>query len=76
MIGPVQDSLKGLKNKIVKYFMSPNSMPFLAAIKGELGSGKTIFALTLIEDLLKDEDFVEMTKSKNNTFCSSLNAET
>jgi hypothetical protein len=51
-------------------------MPFLAAIKGELGSGKTIFALTLIEDLLKDEDFAEMTKAKNNAFCSSLNAET
>lgn len=49
--------------------------PFLAAIRGEIGSGKTYFARSLIEDLNKISDF-QNSDGKMPVFTSSLNADT
>jgi len=48
----------------------------MAAIKGEIGSGKTLFARCLIDELCANDEFNDMMNSKNSIFCSSLNSET
>ena len=50
-------ALDALKQDIVQYFESPPEAPFLATIKGEIGSGKSVFALNLIDELLVTEQF-------------------
>lgn len=47
----------------------------LIQIKGEIGSGKTLFARQLIESLTGHADFKQMMRYKNQLFCSSLNPE-
>ena len=53
-----ESSLQNLKQEIIAFFeqSDPND-PFLATIKGELGSGKTVFALNLIEELSTSYEF-------------------
>ena len=53
-----ESSLQNLKQEIIAFFeqSDPND-PFLATIKGELGSGKTVFALNLIEELSNSYEF-------------------
>lgn len=64
-------------NEIIEYFSTPSEKPFLAALKGETGSGKTLFARFLIDELNSSEDFTDMIPSKQQSiFCSSLNSET
>ncbi len=48
----------------------------MAAVKGEVGQGKTLFARTLIDELRSNNDFKQLMRHKNFMFCSSLNAET
>jgi hypothetical protein len=48
----------------------------MAAVKGEVGQGKTLFARTLIDELRSNNDFKQLMRHKNFMFSSSLNAET
>lgn len=52
-------------------------LPFLAVVKGEVGSGKTLFALNLIEEFTSQEDFrlLQEKSGKVPIYSSSLNAE-
>lgn len=54
----------------------PNQ-PFLAVIKGETGSGKSLFALNLLEELANSSDFRMLgeRQGKLPVYTSSLNAE-
>lgn len=53
------------------------NQPFMAVIKGEIGSGKTLFALNLIEDIQASRDFrlLQEKQGKTPIYTSSLNAE-
>lgn len=50
----------------------------MAVIKGEIGAGKTLFALNLIEDIQASRDFrlLQEKQGKTPIYTSSLNAET
>ena len=51
--------LRDIKNELLEFFETPNPFsPFLLTIKGEVGSGKTVFTLNLIEELLKTDLFI------------------
>ncbi len=52
--------------------------PFLAVIKGEVGSGKTTFALNLVEEIQSSKDFkiLQGQQVKSFIYSSTLNAET
>jgi pantothenate kinase-related protein Tda10 len=50
-------ALNVLKDDIVSFFESEPDAPFLATVKGELGSGKSVFALNLIDELLVTDQF-------------------
>ena len=50
--------LDDLSEKLVDFAKRDDSnQPFLAVIKGEVGSGKTTFALSLIEEIQSSQDF-------------------
>ena len=53
-----EEILKDLKFEILDFFetVSPFA-PYLLTVKGEIGSGKTIFVLNLIEELVKSSLF-------------------
>ena len=65
-------------DEIVNYFESnaQQKKAFLTSIKGDTGSRKTLFARSVVENLIDHEDFCELTKPKESIFCSSLNSET
>jgi Cdc6-like AAA superfamily ATPase len=45
-------------------------------LKGETGSGKTLFARFLVDELLESDEFVDLVPPKQQAiFCSSLNSE-
>ena len=74
------ESIDNLKTQIRDYFRdidSTKKLSYLAAIRGEAGSGKTLFARNLIEQLVTpdDEDDEDLPSFKNTIFCSSLNSE-
>jgi pantothenate kinase-related protein Tda10 len=54
----------------------PNS-PFMAVIKGEAGSGKTLFALNLLDEIANSSEFrmLNERQGKLPIYSSSLNAE-
>ena len=51
--------------------------PFMAVVKGEVGSGKTLFALSLIDEITSSRDFRLLQEKQGKTwiYTSSLNAE-
>ena len=76
LVGPADSAVLDISIEIVDYFQQSNtSKPYLAAIKGEIGSGKTLFARCLIDELLVSDDFIDMMGGKMSIFCSSLNSE-
>lgn len=81
MVGSAKDLLPNLTEDIVDFFSQakPKS-PFLVALKGEIGSGKSLFARRLIEDLSNNKSFItlfdEKYENKTPIFCSSLNSDT
>ena len=53
-----ESHLSSLKQEIIYFFDQANSSePFLATVKGCIGSGKTVFALNLIDELLSSYEF-------------------
>lgn len=76
MVGSAMDTVTDLTSEIIDYFLTPQPKPYLASIKGEIGTGKTLFARCLIDQLCSNEDFCQMMSKPNNLFCSSLNSET
>lgn len=74
--GLAADVVKSLKSEITKYFNNFSQVPYMASIKGELGSGKTLFVKSLLAELYESEDLKRMMRPRNKFFCSSLNAET
>ena len=49
-----EEILKDVKNDILTFFEEYTAWsPYLLTIKGEIGSGKTIFVLNLIDELAK-----------------------
>ena len=76
LVGPADSAAMDLSIEIVDYFQLNNShKPYLAAIKGEIGSGKTLFARCLIDELMVSDEFIDMMGGKTSIFCSSLNSE-
>ena len=80
MIGPARPLLQGLTDDIVRYFHKEQcERPLLIALNGELGSGKSLFARCLVDQLSNQDEFVELLNEKAGgklpIFCSSLNAE-
>jgi tRNA A37 threonylcarbamoyladenosine biosynthesis protein TsaE len=70
------DTIRDLSNEIIEYFQNPKKQNcYMAAIKGDLGSGKTLFARFLIDELAQNDDFLELMSPKN-IIVSSLNSET
>ena len=52
MVGSAKDLMPKLTDDIVEFFSQPEAKtPFLIALKGEIGSGKSLFARRLIEEL-------------------------
>lgn len=50
LVGPGQIAVEDIGNEVIEYFQrNDTSKPYLASIKGELGSGKTLFARCLID---------------------------
>jgi len=50
MVGSAKDLMLNLVDDIVDFFTQPAAKtPLFIAVKGELGSGKSLFALRLIE---------------------------
>ena len=62
-----EEILKDVKFEILDFFetQSPFS-PYLLTVKGEIGSGKTIFILNLIEELIKSSLFSYYQTWSNN----------
>ena len=54
-----KETLSGLVADITEYFEEDNQRdwPYMAVIKGEIGSGKTTFARNLIDDLEGANEF-------------------
>jgi Cdc6-like AAA superfamily ATPase len=75
------EMMEGMVAEIVDYYSeeSYENCPYLAVIKGEIGSGKTAFARQLIDELHSTNDFVPYlrhNKEKLPIFTSTVNAET
>ena len=73
--------MEGMVAEIAEYYSddSLENCPYLAVIKGEIGSGKTAFARQLIDELHSTNDFVpylRRNKEKLPIFTSTVNAET
>ena len=50
--------LNDLKAEIIEYFRTYNPLsPYLLTIKGQIGQGKTVFMLNLIDELRKSDSF-------------------
>ena len=83
MTGTAQHLMEGMAKDIINYFQDEASeIPLLFAIQGELGSGKSLFARCLIENLSVEEKFVDLIPGLDDEeeprmpiFCSSLNSE-
>ena len=78
-----QEMLQDLRDDIVNYYTADETdqpdFPYLAIIKGEIGSGKTAFARNLIDDLHSSSEFnsyLNSNKGKLPVFASNINAET
>ena len=76
-----QDMRESLAADIAEYYSDENEQnwPYLAVIKGEVGSGKTAFARNLIDDLHKADEFgpyLRANKNKLPIFASAVNPET
>lgn len=74
--GLAADGVKSLKSEIITYFSQLMRTPYMASVKGELGSGKTLFIRSLLAELYESDDLKRMMQPKNKFFCSSLNQET
>ena len=80
MLGAVKDVAAEVVNDIVEYFsLQKPKEPFLLALKGEIGSGKSLFARCLIDNLNDNIDYKNLFddnfEGKLPFFCSSLNCE-
>ena len=73
--------LSSLTSDITEYYgeTMQDEWPYMAVIKGEIGSGKTTFARNLIDELQNSNDFapyLRANKGKLPVFASAINAET
>ena len=80
MVGSAKDLMLNLVDDIVDFFTQPAAKtPLFIAVKGELGSGKSLFALRLIEQLSITTEFTllfdEKFENKLPIFCGSVNCE-
>ena len=76
-----QEMRESLAADIAEYYSEDNEQnwPYLAVIKGEVGSGKTAFARNLIDDLHGAAEFgpyLRTHKNKLPIFASAVNNET
>lgn len=73
--------MRNLSNDLIDYFDIEdlsNLNPFFIAVQGEAGSGKTLFAKSLIEQLKRNKNFLRdgtMGPDYCPILCSALNAE-
>jgi len=75
----IDQTLFDLTEKLLEYCRNDDpNQPFMAVVKGEVGSGKTLFALSLLDELNNSSDFRMLgeRQGKAPLFTSSLNAET
>jgi DNA-binding NtrC family response regulator len=79
MIGKEQ-LLRNVCNDIIDFFDKDNKpdIPFLMAVIGETGCGKTLFARCIVDLLKRSKDFIKdglMGSDYTPIICTSLNAE-
>jgi len=74
--------LNNICNDLIDYFDPESfidgevSIPYLAAITGEIGSGKTLFGRCIFESLRKRKEFMrDCGSDQKPILCSSLTAE-
>ena len=67
-----------MTKEVIAYLtdLSLQRKAYLASIRGDIGSGKTLFARCLIDELIENDHSSEIEKPKETIFCSSLNSET
>jgi len=80
MVGSAKDLMPKLTDDIVDFFTKPEAKtPIFIAVKGEIGSGKSLFARRLIEELCSNSQFTmlfdEKFENKLPIFCGSVNSE-
>jgi hypothetical protein len=80
MVGSAKDLMPKLTDDIVDFFSNPEAKtPIFIAVKGEIGSGKSLFARRLIEELCSNSQFTmlfdEKFENKLPIFCGSVNSE-
>lgn len=73
--------LSGICNDLMDFFEpdhfqdGSNAVPYIAAILGETGSGKTLFGRCIFDNLKKRRDFMRGDSDFKPILTSSLNSE-